>query len=146
MANTVLIVTGCREWGASLIRYFEKREFTATGWFTYPEAERAAAARRFSIAIIDFFIGAESGGALCDTIAGRQTGETSLIIVSGRQSAAIERAVRRHSPAYYFVKPCSFENLHAVALRICGEREKKELQKRAVRETPQHRVGEKLRG
>jgi DNA-binding response OmpR family regulator len=135
MPNTVLIVTGCKEWGSSLVRYFEKKEFMVTGCSNYREAERIAASEWFSIAIIDYFIGGADGGALCDTLARQQAADTALIIVSGRQSAGIERAIRRHSPAYYFVKPCSFENLHAVALRICCERDKKELQKNTQRQS-----------
>ncbi len=136
MPNTVLIVTGCKEWGSSLARYFEKREFRVTGCPDYREAERIAASQRFDIAIIDYFIGAADGGALCDALAQHHGGDTPLIVVSGKQSAFIERAIRRHSPAYYFVKPCSFENLLAVMLRICCERAKKELQKHAQRQTP----------
>jgi DNA-binding response OmpR family regulator len=136
MPNTVLIVTGCKEWGSSLARYFEKREFRVTGCPDYREAERIAGSQRFDIAIIDYFIGAADGGALCDALARQQGWDTALIIVSGKQSAFIERAIRRHSPAYYFVKPCSFENLLAVMLRICCERAKKELQKHAQRQTP----------
>jgi len=69
------------------------------------------------------------GGELCDLIRSRANGETALIVVSGKQTAAIEREIRSHSPAYYFVKPCSFENLYAIALKACEGRDRKELQK-----------------
>jgi DNA-binding response OmpR family regulator len=123
----MLIVTGCREWGASLFRYFEKRDFAVRCCTTFREALRIAATARFDIAVVDFFIGKGNGGTLCDALTLQSAGDTSLIIISNRQSAAIEREVRAHAPAYYFVKPCSFENLHAVALRICSEWEKRKL-------------------
>ncbi len=129
MQNDVLIVAASEAWLASCTRYFEERDFIPVGCTTFEKAGLLVETHCFSIAIIDFFIGEENGGQLCDRIESGFGDETGLIIVSERQTPEIERAIRRHSPLYYFIKPCSLDNIYAVARKTCAWRNKNELQK-----------------
>ena len=129
MPYSVLIVNTSKNWRGALSSFFEKRGFKPTGCAAFDEAERLVEERHFAVAVIDYFSDDDNGGKLCDLIRARADGETALIVISGKQTEAIEMEIRSRSPAYYFVKPCSFENLYAVALKACEERDRKELQK-----------------
>jgi DNA-binding response OmpR family regulator len=129
MGNTIIIIDGVEAYRTLLVEFFTKREFAAVGCATYDQAAALVARRRFDIAVVDYFIGASSGAEFCTSLTKRNSGETSLVITSDRQTPDIERTIRRHSPAYYFVKPFEVDNLFAVVLKIIEFRDKKNLQR-----------------
>lgn len=125
--NSILFVDAGKEHRDFLADFFRKREFEAHCCANYEEAWELAAKKTFDVAVIDYFIGTESGSFLCDSIASRTGGRTALVITSDTQSTAIEIAIRRHNPAFFFVKPFVVDNLYAVALKIIETRDRKKL-------------------
>ena len=132
MTNSILIVDGDKEHREFLVGFFKQREFEAAGCENYEQAWVLAAEKRFDIAVVDYFIGKESGSALCESIAARHEGATALIVTSDTQSNAIELSIRQHAPAFFFVKPFIVDNLYAVALKILEARDKRKLRTRNV--------------
>jgi two-component system OmpR family response regulator len=128
--NSILIVDGDKEYREFLVDFFKKREFDAVCCANYEQAWTLAAGKIFDIAVIDYFIGGQNGGALCEALTNRDHGATALIITSDTQSNAIELSIRQHSPAFLFVKPFIVDNLYAVALKILEARDKKKLRTR----------------
>jgi DNA-binding NtrC family response regulator len=128
--NSILIVEGDNDYREFLVDFFKKREFEATGCANYEQAWVEVAEKRLDIAVINYFIGGESGSALSEAIVARHQGATALIITSDTQSNAIELSIRQHAPAFFFVKPFMVDNLYAVALKVVEAHDKKILQAR----------------
>jgi DNA-binding NtrC family response regulator len=132
MTDSILIVDGNDEYRESIVDYFRKREFDATGLGNYEKAIVLVAERKFDIAIVDYFIGRDSGSALCEAITSRGQGGTALIVTSEVQSTDIELSIRAHAPAIFLIKPVPVDNLYAVALKIVESRAKRNFRSRKM--------------
>jgi hypothetical protein len=66
--NSILIVDGDKEYREFLVDFFKKREFDAVCCANYEQAWTLAAGKIFDIAVIDYFIGGQNGGALCEAL------------------------------------------------------------------------------
>ena len=136
MGNTILLVESGEDFREYLSSYFSQRDFTVLCCTDFAAAERAISRQKFDVVIVDFFAGAQDGGPFCTHLAEAHSG--GLIITSDQQSSEIECRIRSSSPAFYFVKPYSMDNLYAVVLKICESLSKKQLNIHQKAALPHH--------